>query len=223
MSTKAELARKIEASSKDVLINPDNYKKDELDAIVLRIAKEEPFTDLLKEDGNQDGESKPGGRSIVVTHPETGQEMPRADYIRERFEGGAHRREITEELGVAYQIVFASTRDLTNAHHAPGKRGGNSSQITVTNEEGEEVQIARTEYMRQEYRNGRERSEIANELGVSYGLIYSATKDVERDPEVVEAAKREASANVAEEDGETVDAESLEQSGEEAEELFPSS
>ena len=39
----------------------------------------------------------------------------RVDYIRRRFAEGAKRGEIAKELGVAYQIVFAATKEKATA------------------------------------------------------------------------------------------------------------
>lgn len=52
-------------------------------------------------------EKKKGGSAIVL---ENG--MRRVDYIRQEFAAGRKRGEIAKELGVAYQIVFAATKDM---------------------------------------------------------------------------------------------------------------
>jgi hypothetical protein len=43
----------------------------------------------------------------------------RVDYIKRRFAEGAKRGEIAKELGVPYQIVFASTKKPKEAAPAP--------------------------------------------------------------------------------------------------------
>lgn len=201
MANKQELVAQLDSLLPEgVVINSDDYTKKEIEAMINLGAKGESFEHLFKhrEDTEEAGEAgKPGGRSIMIDDTEllakigATEPVARADYIRQRFEQGTHRREITNELGVAYQIIFAATKEMFNKHHAPGKRGGRSSMVTVTNEEGEEEQIGRSDYMRQQYQLGRNRSDIASELGVSYGLVYAATKDVERDEEVVAAYRKE--------------------------------
>jgi len=200
VANKQEVVQNLEALLPEgTVINPDDYTKKELEAMVNLAAKGESIDHLFKKhEDNEDGgaSGKAGGRAIIIEDPELlskvgeTEPIPRQDYIKKRFEQDTHRREITEELGVAYQIVFGATRDMQNKHHAPGKRGGRSQLVQVVNDEGEEDNVPRTEYMRQEYQKGRERSDIAQELGVSYGLVYAATKEVERDPEVVEAYKK---------------------------------
>ena len=53
------------------------------------------------------------GRAVMITHPETGEEIRRHDYIREQvLELGRTRGEVAKELGVIYQVVYASTKEL---------------------------------------------------------------------------------------------------------------
>lgn len=226
MATKAELAMTIEAylekGGSELVVNPDEYKKGQLEQLVGKIAEGAEVEEIEKLLGSEEVESErktnPGRKGITIDDPEllakikSDQPVSRADYIRRRFEDGAHRSEITKELDVAYQIIFAATKDMTNAHHSPGKRGGRSKSIEVYNDEGELETISRTEYIRREFRKGRDRSDIAKELEISYGLVYAASKDVERDPEAVAAYKRE---NASEED--VVDVEDLEEEQEEQE------
>lgn len=235
MASKAEVFGQLEALLPEgVVINSDDYTKKELEAMVALGARGESFDHLFKrrENGEEEEEGgRPGGRNIMIEDPAllekvgATEPIPRQEYIRKRFEAGAHRREITTELGVVYQIVFAATKGMFNAHHTPGKRGGRSSlMIVVDDETGEETEMPRTEYIRREYERGRERSDIAKELGISYGLVYAATKDVERDEEVVAAYKR-ANADVesdeeADED-DTVDVEELEEELDEDDEALP--
>lgn len=53
------------------------------------------------------------GRAVMITHPETGEEVRRHDYIREQvLDKGRSRGEVARELGVIYQVVYASTKEL---------------------------------------------------------------------------------------------------------------
>ncbi len=53
------------------------------------------------------------GRAVMMTHPETGEEVRRHDYIREQvLDKGRPRGEVAKELDVIYQVVYASTKEL---------------------------------------------------------------------------------------------------------------
>lgn len=50
------------------------------------------------------------GRKVMMTHPQTGAQVSRVDYIREQyFDKGRPRGPIAKELGVKFQIVFGAT------------------------------------------------------------------------------------------------------------------
>lgn len=51
--------------------------------------------------------AKKGGSAIMMADG-----MRRVDYIRQEFAKGRKRGEIAKELGVAYQIVFAATKEV---------------------------------------------------------------------------------------------------------------
>jgi hypothetical protein len=104
---------------------------------------------------------------------EDGRVVSRAELIRELFNTDWHRRDIAKELDVPYNVVFQATANMTNKHHQPG-RGGVAVAKTVTLPDGTEM--PRAEYIRQEVAKGRSKAEIAKELGVSYSVVWNATK-----------------------------------------------
>ena len=53
--------------------------------------------------------SKRGQKIFLTEGP--GKGKARVDYIRKEFKKGRKRGEIAKELGVAYQIVFAATKE----------------------------------------------------------------------------------------------------------------
>lgn len=89
----------------------------------------------------------------------------RGDYIRRRVSEGQSRSEIAKELGVTYQVVYAATKGLSVP---AGRRSGH------TMENGE----PRRDYIRRRISEGQTRGEIARELGVTYQVVYAATKDL---------------------------------------------
>lgn len=58
------------------------------------------------------------GRAVLLTDPESGEQVARKDVIKEAYEGGMSRSDIRKMLAekygheVAYQIVFAATKML---------------------------------------------------------------------------------------------------------------
>lgn len=66
------------------------------------------------------------GRAVTITL-KNGQKMLRVDYIRNRWEEGASRREIAEELSkiegkpIRYQAVFSATKNLPGGKRERGK------------------------------------------------------------------------------------------------------
>ena len=64
-------------------------------------------------------EPKVDKRHIFVTHPTTGEQVKRVDYIRECAQSGMsrsaitkHIQEITGDENFRYQIVFQATKDM---------------------------------------------------------------------------------------------------------------
>jgi DNA invertase Pin-like site-specific DNA recombinase len=56
------------------------------------------------------GGTSVGRQKIMVTHPDTGEEVARIDLIRELFEKGKTRGEIAKLLNTTYQIVYQATK-----------------------------------------------------------------------------------------------------------------
>jgi DNA invertase Pin-like site-specific DNA recombinase len=61
------------------------------------------------------GAATVGRQKIMVTHPDTGEEVPRIDLIRELFEKGKTRGEIAKLLNTTYQIVYQATKEAEQA------------------------------------------------------------------------------------------------------------
>jgi len=64
----------------------------------------------VKEKGKAGEGATKVGNTVVLKGGEK-----RVDYIKRRFKEGAKRGEIAKELGVPYQIVFASTKKKPEA------------------------------------------------------------------------------------------------------------
>lgn len=83
------------------------------------------------------GEKVHGGK--VMVDLEDGTTMPRVDYIRKRFSEGASRREIANELGCDYAIVWAATRPKKKQEEADEVNAElNEVQVAEESEEPEE-------------------------------------------------------------------------------------
>src|SRR5690606_8287143 len=103
-----------------------------LEAMVALGAKGESIDHLFKrrENGEEVEGGRPGGRNIMIEDPAllekvgATEPIPRQEYIRRRFEAGAHRRESTTELGVVYRLVSAGAEGLFHRHQTSSKRGG---------------------------------------------------------------------------------------------------
>ena len=107
------------------------------------------------------------GRIVVIDND--GIELSRKEYvIREFCEKDRSRADIARELEVSYQIIFSYTKDLRNTHH---NENTNSRSIMIND-------ITRKEYVINEFNKNRSRGDIARELGVSYQIIFSYTKDL---------------------------------------------
>lgn len=108
---------------------------------------------------------------------DNGEATSRAGYIRQEFMKNRSRKEIAEELGVRYNIVFSATANMFNEQHPEG--GGNRGGAAVMAEHpdtGEKKM--RRDIMRELYAEGWTRNEIATHFKTAYGTVYSATKDI---------------------------------------------
>jgi len=54
--------------------------------------------------------ARKGGRKMI-THPDTGEEAPRTEVIRDMYGAGKTRREIADALSVDYAVVWAATKE----------------------------------------------------------------------------------------------------------------
>jgi hypothetical protein len=115
-------------------------------------------------------------------------EVPLRDQIRERFQAGGEansRGAIAKDFGLKYQQVYAYTKDL-----GPGEGAGGRARVMVEHN-GE--QRPRVEVIRELYAAGQadgatdeQKAEgkigaIAKRLGVSYQIVYQATKNMRED------------------------------------------
>lgn len=128
-------------------------------------------------------------------------DAPRQVIIQALFENDWHRREITQlfegfDSEVPYQIIFAATKNMENAHHQAGKtaspgvstKRGKTFEVEVReNAESEYVKktLGQAEYARAlalgnvKGEEALSRGDIAKKLDVSYGVVYQATKELD--------------------------------------------
>ena len=129
----------------------------------------------------------------------------KSEFIREQFlKFNKSRKQIAEEFGINYRTVYGATVNLTNDAE-PATRGRSAAHqkirvtadghvvtvidgvphvdnVAVPEEEAvalETVEVDRNEWIREQVQNGRSRSDVAAALGLSYGVVYSITKDIE--------------------------------------------
>lgn len=114
-------------------------------------------------------------RGVVMQHPETGENISRADYCREQVEKGRSRGELAKELGIAYATVYAATKDLT-------PEGGNTFGGARVYVEVDGAAKPRAELIREMFAEGKSRREIANEIGCDYAVVWAATKEKKEQP-----------------------------------------
>ena len=108
------------------------------------------------------------GRIVVID--DNNVELSRKEYvIREFCENDRSRGEIAQELEVSYQIIFSYTKDLKNSHH---NEDTNGRSIMIND-------VTRKEYVINEFNKNRSRGEIAKELGISYQIVFSYTKNLQ--------------------------------------------
>ena len=108
------------------------------------------------------------GRIVVID--DNNVELSRKEYvIREFCENDRSRGEIAKELEVSYQIIFSYTKDLKNSHH---NEDTNGRSIMIND-------VTRKEYVINEFNKNRSRGEIAKELGISYQIVFSYTKNLQ--------------------------------------------
>lgn len=137
-----------------------------------------------------------------------GEVVSKSAFIREKFnEDNMSRKDISETFGIPYRTVYGATVNMTNDAE-PSSRGRSvtNSKINVTeNNEvvlsetqadgtvkhfinGEEVEsiegietieVDRNTFIKEQVAAGVTRGDLANYLGLSYGVIYGLTKDAD--------------------------------------------
>lgn len=133
-----------------------------------------------------------------------GSQGSRAAFIREKFlQDNMSRKDIAEQFGFAYRVVYSATVNMVNSAEAPQRgRGVSSNTIKLTAvgavvlekdgkiflngeeqepgfEVGETKEVNRNEWIKEQVATGVSRGDIAKYLDMSYGVIYGITKDQE--------------------------------------------
>ena len=148
-----------------------------------------------------------------VWYNDAGEEVSKSEFIREQFtKHNKSRKQISEEFNINYRTVYGATLNMVNdAEPATRGRGAGSTKINVTADghvisvidgvthvdnvaveddhelaQAETTQVDRNEWIREQVASGRERSEVAAALGLSYGVVYQLTKDQEGSRQTVQ-------------------------------------
>lgn len=101
----------------------------------------------------------------------------KAEKARELARAGRSRPEIAKELSMSYGAVYAATKSL----EIPSARATSANvEVEV---DGETRSMSRPDAIRELAKQGRTRPQIREQLGVSYAVVWAATKNME----VVEA------------------------------------
>lgn len=108
---------------------------------------------------------------------DNGEPTSRAGYIRQEFQKDRSRKDIAEELGVRYNIVFSATANMFNEAHPEG--GGRVGTSAMAEDPRTNEVRPRKDIIRELYAEGWTRGEIAIHFEIAYGTVYGATKDVE--------------------------------------------
>lgn len=134
-----------------------------------------------------------------------GSQGSRAAFIREKFlQDNMSRKEISETFGFPYRVVYSATVNMTNDAEAAGSgRSAVNSVIKVTADDkyvseadgkifvdgeefagtledlGELKSVNRNEWVIAKAQAGMSRGDLAKILGMSYGVIYNITKELE--------------------------------------------
>lgn len=136
---------------------------------------------------------------------EDGTEVSKSEFIRDQFTRlNKSRKEIAEEFNINYRTVYGATVNMTNdAEPATRGRSATATKINVTadghvvtviegvthvdnvavsDEEAaglETMEVDRNTWIKEQVEKGRPRGEVASALGLSYGVVYSLTKEIE--------------------------------------------
>lgn len=133
----------------------------------------------------------------------------RAAFIREKFiNDNMSRKEIAETYGFAYRVVYSATVNMTNEAEASTTRGRSAANTIIkVNAENQLVEVkdvegvnvtfvngeavdkeyseteltdkSRNEWIKEQVDAGVSRGDIAKILNLSYGVVYSLTKEAE--------------------------------------------
>lgn len=102
-------------------------------------------------------------------------EVDRNTWIKEQVANGVTRADVASALGLSYGVVYGITKDSEGS--------SNRHEVTVTNEDGSEETISRSEYIRRLFATGKTKAEIAKELGVDYPIVWAALKGLKPESE----------------------------------------
>lgn len=150
--------------------------------------------------GNGEGTADAAERQVYVL--KDGSEGSRAAYIRELFlDNNLSRKEIADQTGFAYRVVYSATVNMTNDSEPTGRgRSITNPMIKVYGEDqllvdqddqgnytvvatGEGVnaedvtECSRNEWIKEQVDKGISRGDVAKQLELSYGVIYNLTKE----------------------------------------------
>jgi len=126
-----------------------------------------------------------GGRgrtSVLVEHPETGEQVPRAQVMKELYAKGWSRSEIALKFETPYATVYGATKDVEPPEGSKATHGG---KVMIEHPETGE-QVARIDYIREEFAKGKSRREIADEVGCDYSIVWMSTRPAKEDEEDAE-------------------------------------
>lgn len=137
-----------------------------------------------------------------VWHDKDGNEVSKSAFIREQFlHFNKSRKQIAEEFNINYRTVYGATVNLTNDAEPAGRgRSAANAKIKVTADnqvvtvvdgvahvDGEPIEgdapetteVDRNEWIKQQVEAGVSRGDVAKKLGLSYGVVYGITKEME--------------------------------------------
>lgn len=129
--------------------------------------------------------------------------VSKSEFIRHQFtDNNLSRKEISEKFDINYRTVYGATVNMVNEAEPTARgRATTNAKIDVTTDgqvvteadgvtyvNGEELEagapvpettsVERNTWIKEQVEAGKSRSDIANVLGLSYGVVYGLTKDV---------------------------------------------
>lgn len=132
-----------------------------------------------------------------------GTEVSKSEFIRDQFtNNNLSRKEISEQFDINYRTVYGATVNMVNeAEPATRGRSASNAKIQVTADgqvatevegvlhlnnvavegslaETETTDTDRNDWIKEQVEGGTSRGDVAAALGLSYGVVYSLTKDV---------------------------------------------